>query len=57
MKEQITPRPSDWLLVAVVLTLALAALDMLDEWTRLEQSTQAMQGQTSQIRIAQEARP
>lgn len=57
MRQNITPRRSDWLIAAAAVLLALVGLGMLDELNRLEQSTQAMQADTQRIRMAREVRP
>lgn len=57
MRPPITPNPGDWLLMAVIAILALAGLDQLDEYARLQQQIAANQANVARIHMAEAGYP
>ena len=51
MRDPITPRGGDWLLVAVVAILILIGLDQLDQWGREQQQIIANDLNVARARI------
>lgn len=54
MRDNITPRPIDWLLAALAVAVFLVGLGLLTEYVALETDTRANQALTQRIEEARQ---